>query len=74
MHKQNGFYLHNKSQLQSFATNRSLNMSLRVTIAVITYHDQKQAGVERVYLAFASISLKEVKTGTQRGKEPGGMS
>jgi len=30
---------------------------LRITIAVIKYHDQKQVGEERVYLADISISL-----------------
>jgi hypothetical protein len=47
---------------------------VRVTIAVMKHHDQKQLGEERVYMAYQCSSLKEVRTGTQARQEPGGRS
>jgi len=50
---------------------------LRVTIALISHHDQKQIGEERVYLPYTAMlhsSLKEVRMGTQTGLEPGGRA
>ena len=47
---------------------------VRITIAVMKHHNQRQLGEERVYLAYTSISLfilKEVRTGTHTGQEPG---
>jgi hypothetical protein len=44
---------------------------------MVKHHDQKQAGEERVYLAYAFTALfiiKEVRTVTQAGQEPGGRS
>ena len=50
--------------------------SVRVSIAVMKQHDQKQLGGETVYLTSTSLlqSLKEVRTGTQTGQEPRGGS
>ena len=50
---------------------------VRVTIAVMSHHDQKQCGEERVYFAHTSIEqfiIKTLRTGTQAGQEPGGRS
>jgi hypothetical protein len=41
---------------------------IRVTISVTKHHDQKQFWEERIYLAYASISL------IISGQEPGGRA
>lgn len=50
---------------------------LRITIAVMKCHGQKQCGEERVILlifSHCSSSSKEVRAGIQTGKEPAGRS
>jgi hypothetical protein len=52
-------------------------VSDRVTMAVMKHHDQKQVGKKRfIWLTLPRHSslLKEVRTGTQLGQEPGGRS
>ena len=39
---------------------------VRVTIAAIKHHDQKQVGVERVHLAFSSTALYVIKVNQAR--------
>ena len=46
---------------------------VRVSIAMMKHYGPKQAGEERVYLAYTS-TLKEVSTGTQSDLEPGSRS
>ena len=46
---------------------------LRVSIAVMKHHDQKQLGGKRVYFLHSPIS-KAVRLGTQAGQDPGGRS
>lgn len=46
---------------------------VRLIIAAVKHHDQEQLE-ERVSLAYRYIALKEVRTGTQLGQEPGGRS
>ena len=54
-----------------------LDVLTRATIPVMKHHFQKQVGEEKVYwltLLYCSPLLKEVRTGTQTGQEPGGRS
>lgn len=54
---------------------RCQDILIRVTTTVMKHYDQKQVEEERVYLAHAlhihRPSLKEVRTGTHAGQEPG---
>ena len=50
---------------------------VRVTIAVMKHHDQKQLGEKRVFMltvSYNGLSSKAVRTETHIGHEPGGRS
>jgi hypothetical protein len=54
-----------------------IGVLVRVTIAMMKLHNQKQAGEERVYLAYTSTSpfiTEEFSIAPQTGQEPGGRS
>jgi hypothetical protein len=63
-------FLHSDLMVSAFSP------CIRVTIAVLKPHDEKQPGEERVYRAYASMSLsilREVRTATQTGQKHGGV-
>ena len=49
---------------------------VRVSIAAVKHHDQKQVGEGSVYVTYTSHhnSSKKARTATQAGQEPGGRS
>lgn len=50
---------------------------VRITIAMLEHHDQRdlwRKGFSWLKLPHYSSSLKEVRTGTQTGQDPGGRS
>jgi hypothetical protein len=54
-----------------------MSVLVKVTMAAMKHHDQKQVGEQRVYSVYTSTSLlivEEVRTGAQAGQEPGGRS
>lgn len=61
------------SVTQLFYTNL-FTSCLRVSIALIEYHDRKELGEKRLYFTlylYDSPTLREVKVGTQTGQGPG---
>ena len=68
-----------QEQVQSRVEKLGLESALvRVTIAVMKHHDQKQSWRRKGLFAFhfpdCDPSLKEARTGIQVGQEPGGRN